>query len=385
MKGKILPYIVLPIFIFLFTVCNRKQGNEVIFKETTINSLTSLIDHIQAIRLEHGDSILIGRNPLVFQRDSSFYLVDRKGQKKIYRFALDGHFLNTIGTKGSGPGEYMNINKVIVDEKEDNVFILSSNIYVYWYSKEGVFKERLSQTDLQIQDFIKQDSVFWIHTLNANYDTLYLLRTNLQLRALDTLMVPLPKAKDISLHRFASMLFHFNILNNKICFSAPPYPVIYEIEKNRVREKIGFRFVPKEFASRLDLENSGNNQLLDFRSLQLLASFHENEDFLFIDFQCGGRKQGYQFIQAIQNKYTGEWNWCAQPISESNFKKIPWYLGRLCGFSKDGALMCYLPAPQPLVAYESIKDKIVNPELFTTVNEDMDMYIFLCYLKPPCR
>ena len=45
--------------------------------------------------------------------------------------------------------------------------------------------------------------------------------------------------------------------------------------------------------------------------------------------------------------------------------------------------MCYIPTPQPLEAYKAVKQLIVNPELFSSVDEEMDMYIFMCYLKPP--
>ena len=70
-------YIVLGTFIILFYSCRSTGKNEVVFETATMNELTDLIDHIQAVRLEHGDSIFIGRNPFIFQRDSSFYLFDK--------------------------------------------------------------------------------------------------------------------------------------------------------------------------------------------------------------------------------------------------------------------------------------------------------------------
>lgn len=75
-----------------------------VFETAAMNEFTDLIDHIQAVRLEHGDSIFIGRNPFIFQRDFSFYLFDKSAWKKIYRFVFDGCFMNTIGKVGTGRG-----------------------------------------------------------------------------------------------------------------------------------------------------------------------------------------------------------------------------------------------------------------------------------------
>lgn len=371
------------IFIISFLACNSTGKKEVIFKEATINSLTDLIDHIRAVRLEHGDSILIGRNPILFQKDSSFYLVDKNGQKKIFRFALDGRFLNTIGEPGNGPGEYVNIKDVIIDEQEDDVFILSSYTYIYRYSKEGYFKERLVKPHLQIQAFTKQDSCFWIHSLTANYDTIFLLRTNLQLDILDSLIFPLCKTIDNSMHRVASFLFHFKPLGGKVNFSVPPYPQIYEIENNAIREKLSFYFAPQQYATVENLETSNMSDLIDYKLLQYLVNFYENKDYILVDFQCGGRDLEGHLIQAIQNKSSGEWNWWDIPISKNTSHNPHWYLGRIGGMSKDGALMGYIPAPQPMEAFQIVKHLIINPELFTSVNEEMDMFIFLCYLKHP--
>ncbi len=376
-------YIVLGTFIILFYSCRSTGKNEVVFETATMNELTDLIDHIQAVRLEHGDSIFIGRNPFIFQRDSSFYLFDKSAQKKIYRFTLDGRFMNTIGKVGTGPGEYPDINQVIIDEKEDDVLMLSYSSYLYRYAKNGQFKERINKTDIQIQSFIRIDSVLWLHALNVNSDTIYILKSNLRLEVSDTLKLVQPGTKDRAVHRPYSLPLYFRFIDHKVCFAVSPYPQINEIDENRVQEKIRFRFVPEEYASKRDLETIGLRELFDFKKLQFLVDFYENEDYLFVYFQCGGHKTGGNLILAVQEKSTGKWRWLDEKVSVPDFNQYHWYTGRICGMGKDGGLMCYIPTPQPLEAYKAVKQLIVNPELFSSVDEEMDMYIFMCYLKPP--
>ncbi len=71
-----------------------------------------------------------------------FYILDPQKKHMVFRFNSEGKFLNTIGKKGGGPGEYNSAVDALVDG--DNIEILSNNVSsdVYRYSKDGDFIEK---------------------------------------------------------------------------------------------------------------------------------------------------------------------------------------------------------------------------------------------------
>ncbi len=110
------------ILILLFaTGCNTKevQNSGTIFKidldstyDTTV--LDSVYSKVEIIQLQTKEECLLAKpSQMIMGVDSSLIILDEIN-KSIYRFDKSGKFLNSIGQKGKGPGEYI-IPRTIVD------------------------------------------------------------------------------------------------------------------------------------------------------------------------------------------------------------------------------------------------------------------------------
>ena len=98
---------------------------------------------IEYIPLETTEDCLIGDDFSLIVASQDIFVHEFSDQK-IYRFDRNGKYLNPIGKKGQGPGEYICPYSIYVDEASRECFSLdtfSGNIYVYEY--DGTFKRKI--------------------------------------------------------------------------------------------------------------------------------------------------------------------------------------------------------------------------------------------------
>lgn len=83
-------------------------------------------DEVKYILLENTrESMFSDINKLIL-RQNRFYLLDKRGRRKILCFDISGNFIKSFGNIGKGKGEYIRIKDFDVDSK-GNVYIYSSS------------------------------------------------------------------------------------------------------------------------------------------------------------------------------------------------------------------------------------------------------------------
>lgn len=103
-------YYLFYIFLFLALLSNCTSNpvptasEHIIYPGATLTSLTELMDAIEVVRLQHGDSILVDDKVRLLQRDSSFYFIDILGGTKHLSFRIGRAFPEQDRTKGTRPG-----------------------------------------------------------------------------------------------------------------------------------------------------------------------------------------------------------------------------------------------------------------------------------------
>jgi hypothetical protein len=107
--------------------------------------LSEITEKIVAIDLELTDESLI--NPdrirrILLCEDYVIVVGD-----EIFVFNKDGKFVHSIGSRGQGPGEYIGINSVALDEKNKRLFV-SSGRKIICYDLDGNFIRESSITQL---------------------------------------------------------------------------------------------------------------------------------------------------------------------------------------------------------------------------------------------
>ena len=107
--------------------------------------LSEIAEEITAIELEMTDESLINPDNIqrIFISENHIITVETSlvsgATAKILVFNKDGKFLNRIGSRGQGPGEYTMITNVALDEKNKRLFIANFPNKIICYDLNGKF------------------------------------------------------------------------------------------------------------------------------------------------------------------------------------------------------------------------------------------------------
>lgn len=89
----------------------------------SLNDIGFKIESTEFIPLETTDSSLVGNVSTLMCEDECWYV--ESNHSYLYRFDNKGRFLNSIGHRGSGPGEYINIKTFGI--ANGKIYVISSN------------------------------------------------------------------------------------------------------------------------------------------------------------------------------------------------------------------------------------------------------------------
>ncbi len=172
---KKLLIIILGIIIFS---CNSKRE---ISKIPIINVSTSyvnnqtedyekLIKKVMYIPLETDSQCLISRIDQLFVGSEGIYILDGM-QKDIFKFSLDGKFINKIGETGRGPGEFLNPVHFVIDEKQNVIHINDRRqMKILRYSLDGEFIDEI-RTNIYFTLFLTAgNNEYWIYMVNEQFN-----------------------------------------------------------------------------------------------------------------------------------------------------------------------------------------------------------------------
>ena len=135
------------LFIYCVSSCRKQvdKGFEMTVDLSISNPylpMSVLVDTIESIRLQLPSPYFWGMVDNVISKDSCYYISDRK-QEMAFRFSKNGTFLNAIGQRGEGPGEYREMDSFFVGK--DCVYVCDmSKRTIYSYSFDGKFLHSLS-------------------------------------------------------------------------------------------------------------------------------------------------------------------------------------------------------------------------------------------------
>ena len=132
----------------------EKQDNSVQVKESS--SLSVFLTRVSSVRLiPIYDDYFLGSRVELVPIDNSFILCDMSNDI-IYRYDNNGSFLNTIGRKGNGPGEYNHISNIqVIDSLK--VAVISPFSGINYYSLDGEYLGKDDADMLGLQSVITDD------------------------------------------------------------------------------------------------------------------------------------------------------------------------------------------------------------------------------------
>lgn len=129
--------------------------------------LSEVAQSVTYIPLETREECLLGDELQIFYGKEAIFVGDQK-MGAYYRFDKKGKFLNQIGRKGNGPGEYASALYFYVDEPERRVCLISpqtKTVYAYGYEGNFLGKTVFEETPWMIQK-VKEDYLFYNSRFN---------------------------------------------------------------------------------------------------------------------------------------------------------------------------------------------------------------------------
>lgn len=169
---KTLIYIVLCLN---FASCNRKTGElpVIYFDDPSLINLEhnvpldSIVERTEIIHLTSDSNLIIGKIKTVFESENHFYILENN---RVLQFNKEGVFINLIGRKGKGPGEYVSPWALDVDESNRRVYVMDYfGRKMLQYNFDGSFAKQFMLPDnLHINGFcIWQDKILYTSSTNS--------------------------------------------------------------------------------------------------------------------------------------------------------------------------------------------------------------------------
>lgn len=122
--------------------CNSKDGRDTTLRFVDTrndHALTGRVKTIEWTALEADGVHLLGDAPeLIPAEDGSLLVIDRLAGN-IFRYSAEGRFLNTLGRRGNGPGEYLHITNI--QDRNGEVLVYDSSNKVLSFSYDGHLNE----------------------------------------------------------------------------------------------------------------------------------------------------------------------------------------------------------------------------------------------------
>lgn len=103
----------------------------------TVN-LSDLVKSLEVVKLDSDTAATVGGGGVHFS--DNYMLIQAGYQQPVKMFDRQGNYLRNIGKVGRGPGEYLSLYDIQLDEKNNRIFFMPwQTRYLYEYNMEGEF------------------------------------------------------------------------------------------------------------------------------------------------------------------------------------------------------------------------------------------------------
>ena len=337
---KIKLFVIISLLFFSCGNVKNKVGKHsdgplvLVFEEQSSATLFSdrIFGKMEMTPLETTDDCLVGERPELLKDDQNYFILERQ-QQFILRFDKSGKFINRIGRRGGGPGEYQELMDFIINPATNSVEVLASGGKLLRYNYEGAFISS-QNFDGYPQSFTKTGSTYWFnHGVGK-------LNVDGRLLKVSEDGTVIEKFLPLETDWFGATEQNFTQCGDIISFKEVFSHTVYRITDNGPVETTVIDF--GKYAYRKDMYSANQFQIIEElrnRGWAYIYRFLENEQFVYISFmidQNGENDAGFYYYHWLVNKNTG--NSVLQKLSPDD--SLLHLIDRAIVLTADNELVC---------------------------------------------
>lgn len=139
--------------------------------ETTYGKLSDFAEEVKMIPLEFTDKSILGEIKKIVMSDKFIFVMERTNKEGVYAFNRTGKFLYRIGTRGQGPGEFVDLADFSINEDEGLIYLYDQpRTKVLAFTFDNKFVKDI-QMNYYASRFEYQNGLFYLYKEHASYGT----------------------------------------------------------------------------------------------------------------------------------------------------------------------------------------------------------------------
>ena len=259
--------------------------------DKSIYLFDSIIESVEVIPLETTAGNLIGTISKVIEMDDKYIVADYNKAKSIFVFDKTGKFLNRIGRRGEGKGEYSDIHQMAIDNNGNLMIVDLTLMKILSFTTMGELISEQKMHPYITEICPLSDSTFLLfsgsrenpHVSDTNYGLMHVDK-NMEVK---DQWFEYPKSSDIINYGV------FNRFNDTIHLWMPMFGdnFIYEYKNGKIFCVYKFDFKGKQLpVNFLDLHPKVQDQLEQLSKLEYcnLTYIFETESFIYFTYTYKG-------------------------------------------------------------------------------------------------
>ncbi len=281
--------------------------------------LSTIFSKSHIVRLETTRESLISHISQFKIYNDKIYILDSASANALFVFSMKGKFIRKIGSKGKGPGEYLQPWDFVIDEETNSIILYARKLNkLMTFSIDGEFLSE-KEMNFSFNSFLKLDNDFLfdvqntriggVKDLNTNKSKFFLVKTDSNMNITQKIRFKdSPSLWELS----SSKCLSYNDLG--IFFKLPYLNELYKLNEDGLNEEFIFEYNNTEISKSLFEKHS---------SIFSFQNEIKNNEYVYIP-------QGYYDI--INNVlffsvYKGHWDFtCAYSLKT---KKVYMELNRM--------------------------------------------------------
>lgn len=340
------------------------------FEKAEPLKMSEIISKISYIPLETNSKCLLG-NMWIYVFGKDILVRSLSIDESIYRFSTEGKYLNKIGSKGNGPGEFIGCSDMFL--QGDTVYVVPSfTNAILCYSLSGEFIKRY-KVDIKnkLSHVVKINAKSYMIALSSEHKLGNLIKTDREFKIQSGFFKELPMSGYGLSHRFQrskDKIFYFDNFHYTVYDISNEYPIpsiVVDFGKYKTSNQ-KLSLYPKV---NIILNNPWIN------------SFYSSSNYYKFDFYYPYKRSEYSMLYRISDGKRFVWTKLINNIDNGT-------LDRWTGFLADDKLVFHLMPLTILERYKDMtKEEKLNPansafvKMASKISAESNPVIMVCKLK----